>query len=110
MLENKGSLTPLSEFGEFGLIDHLTKHIKIHQTSTVLGVGDDAAILDFKDEQVLVSTDLLAEGVHFDLAYVPLKHLGYKAVLFNLFDFFAMNYEAIKFIIYMDLTIHITVA
>src|SRR5690625_561953 len=104
MLENKGSLTPLSEFGEFGLIDHLTKHIKIHQTSTVLGVGDDAAILDFKDEQVLVSTDLLAEGVHFDLAYVPLKHLGYKAVVVNLSDIYAMNAEATQITVSLALS------
>lgn len=104
MLENKGSLTPLSALGEFGLIEHLTQHIKIHNDSTKLGVGDDAAILDFKDEQVLISTDLLAEGVHFDLAYMPLKHLGYKAVVVNLSDIYAMNAEATQITVSLALS------
>jgi len=90
MFENN-SRTELSDLGEFGLIDHLTKHIELTQESTVKGVGDDAAILNFKDEQVVVSTDLLLEGIHFDLAYVPLKHLGYKSIMVNLSDIFAMN-------------------
>lgn len=93
MFENKDtSRTAISSLGEFGLIDHLTKHFKIEQKSTVLGIGDDAAILDFKtDKQLVVTTDLLVEGVHFDLSYMPLKHLGYKAVMVNLSDVYAMN-------------------
>ncbi len=92
MLENKDqSRTSLEELGEFGLIDHLTKHFSIQQSSTIKGIGDDAAILNYKDEKVLISTDLLIEGVHFDLSYVPLKHLGYKAVMVNLSDIYAMN-------------------
>ncbi|WP_452220626.1 thiamine-phosphate kinase [Lacinutrix salivirga] len=92
MIEDKNnSSTPLSNFGEFGLIDHLTKNFKISQTSTVKGIGDDAAVLDFKKKQIVVTTDLLVEGVHFDLSYMPLKHLGYKAVIVNLSDVFAMN-------------------
>ena len=90
MFENN-SRTELSDLGEFGLIDHLTKHIELTQESTIKGVGDDAAILNFKDEQVVVSTDLLLEGIHFDLSYVPLKHLGYKSIMVNLSDIFAMN-------------------
>jgi thiamine-monophosphate kinase len=73
------------------LIDHLTKNFKINQPSTLKGIGDDAAVLDFKDKKVVVSTDLLIEGVHFDLAYMPLKHLGYKAVVVNISDICAMN-------------------
>lgn len=92
MLEDKNpQKTPLSELGEFGLIDHLTKNFKIKHTSTILGVGDDAAVLDFKDKKVVVSTDFLIEGVHFDLSYVPLKHLGYKSVVVNVSDICAMN-------------------
>jgi thiamine-monophosphate kinase len=83
--------TSISQLGEFGLIDHLTKQFKIAQTSTVKGIGDDAAVLDFKDKKVVVSTDLLIEGVHFDLAYMPLKHLGYKSVVVNVSDICAMN-------------------
>lgn len=94
LFENKGSLTPLSNLGEFGLIDHLTKHIKIKRRSTKKGVGDDAAILNFDKQDTLVSTDILVEGVHFDLSYMPLKHLGYKAVIVNLSDIYAMNADA----------------
>jgi len=95
MLENKNQeRTSLSELGEFGLIDHLTKHFTIEQKTTVTGIGDDAAILEFPDSQVVVTTDLLVEGVHFDLSYVPLKHLGYKAVMVNLSDVYAMNASA----------------
>jgi thiamine-monophosphate kinase len=83
--------TSVSELGEFGLIDRLTKDIQLKNDSSVIGVGDDAAVLDFKDKQVVVSTDLLTEGVHFNLMYVPLKHLGYKAVVVNLSDIYAMN-------------------
>ena len=94
MIENKNEqLTPLSELGEFGLIERLTKGFKIKQKTTIKGIGDDAAVLDFKNKQVVVTTDLLVEGVHFDLSYMPLKHLGYKAVIVNLSDVCAMNAE-----------------
>lgn len=92
MIEDKTpQRTSLSQLGEFGLITHLTQNFTINQPSTVKGIGDDAAVLDFKDKKVVVSTDLLVEGVHFDLAYMPLKHLGYKAVVVNLSDICAMN-------------------
>lgn len=90
MFENN-SRTELSSLGEFGLIDHITKHIELTQASTVKGVGDDAAILQFEQEQLVVSTDLLLEGIHFDLSYVPLKHLGYKSIIVNLSDIYSMN-------------------
>jgi thiamine-monophosphate kinase len=83
--------TDIGNLGEFGLIDHLTKNIKLSQTSTNKGVGDDAAVLDFTGRKMLISTDLLLEGIHFDLAYTPLKHLGYKSVQVNLSDIYAMN-------------------
>lgn len=85
------SRTEISKYGEFGLIKHLTEKFKIENASTLVGVGDDAAVLDYKDKQVLVTTDLLLEGVHFDLVYVPLKHLGYKAAIVNFSDIYAMN-------------------
>lgn len=92
MLEDKNQKkTSLAELGEFGLIEHLTKNITINQESTIRSVGDDAAVLDFSDKKVIISTDLLIEGVHFDLAYMPLKHLGYKAVVSNVSDICAMN-------------------
>lgn len=92
MIEDKNQQrTDLGQLGEFGLIEHLTKNIEIKQPSTLIGIGDDAAVLDFKDKKTVVSTDLLIEGVHFDLAYVPLKHLGYKAVVVNVSDICAMN-------------------
>ena len=95
MLEDKNqSRTSLAELGEFGLINHITKHFKITHKSTIRGVGDDAAVIDSSDQQTLITTDLLIEGVHFDLSYMPLKHLGYKAVMVNLSDVFAMNGEA----------------
>ena len=90
--ENNNEPTQLGELGEFGLIKHLTQNIKLQQPSTVYGVGDDAAIIQpTADHQTLVSTDMLVEGVHFDLLYTPLKHLGYKAVVVNLSDIYAMN-------------------
>lgn len=89
MDENK--LTEISTLGEFGLIDHLTEGLQNINDSTKKGVGDDCAVLEYKDTEVLVTTDLLLEGVHFDLTYVPLKHLGYKAVVVNLSDVYAMN-------------------
>ena len=92
MLEDKNqSKTALSSLGEFGLIEHLTTQFKINNKSTITGIGDDAAILNFKGESVVVTTDFLVEGVHFDLSYMPLKHLGYKAVVVNLSDIYAMN-------------------
>ncbi|MBN1251988.1 MAG: thiamine-phosphate kinase [Bacteroidales bacterium] len=84
-------MAELSELGEFGLIKHLTKDIKIINEQTIKGVGDDAAVLDYSDEKIVITSDLLVEGVHFDLAYVPLKHLGYKAVVVNISDVIAMN-------------------
>ena len=92
MIEDKNpQRTSIAQLGEFGLISHLTKNFEISQLSTLKGIGDDAAVLDFKDKKIVVSTDLLVEGVHFDLAYMPLKHLGYKAVVVNLSDIAAMN-------------------
>ncbi|NQW36999.1 MAG: thiamine-phosphate kinase [Flavobacteriales bacterium] len=92
MLENKeNTRTSLAELGEFGLINHLTKDIKLVHKSSVKGVGDDAAVINHKNMQTLVTTDLLIEGVHFDLSFMPLKHLGYKAVMVNLSDVYAMN-------------------
>lgn len=90
MFENS-SKTALKEIGEFGLIAHLTQAVELTQPSSVKGIGDDAAVLDFSGKQTLISTDLLLENVHFDLRYVPLKHLGYKAIQVNLSDIYAMN-------------------
>ncbi|MDB5001205.1 MAG: thiamine-phosphate kinase [Mucilaginibacter sp.] len=90
MFENE-ERTNIEKLGEFGLIDHLTKNIKLTQKSSIKGVGDDAAVLDFGGKKTLISTDMLLEGIHFDLAYTPLKHLGYKAVQVNLSDIYAMN-------------------
>src|ERR1700748_807651 len=83
--------TDIEALGEFGLIDHLTKHIKLENKTTIKGVGDDAAVLNPEGKRVLISTDMLLEGIHFDLAYTPLKHLGYKAIQVNLSDIYAMN-------------------
>ena len=83
--------TEISTLGEFGLIKHLTENIKLQNPESKYGVGDDAAVLEFNNQQTLVTTDLLMEGVHFDLTYVPLQHLGYKAVMANLSDIYAMN-------------------
>ena len=95
MFQNSQDMrTKLSELGEFGLIDHLTKGFEPKLSSTVKGIGDDAAVLKFEDKHTVVSTDLLVEGVHFDLAYMPLKHLGYKAVMVNASDIYAMNAKA----------------
>ncbi|QXP80457.1 MULTISPECIES: thiamine-phosphate kinase [Winogradskyella] len=95
MIEDKNpQRTPLSELGEFKLIEHLTEHFKVTQKSTIKSIGDDAAVLNFDKKQVVVSTDLLVEGVHFDLSYAPLKHLGYKAIVVNLSDIYAMNATA----------------
>jgi thiamine-monophosphate kinase len=92
MIEDKNpKRTPLSDLGEFKLIHHLTKTFPIHQKSTYKGVGDDAAVMNYENNFTVVSTDLLIEDIHFDLSYVPLKHLGYKAVMVNLSDIYAMN-------------------
>lgn len=90
-MDNTKNQTALSTLGEFGLIDRLTQAVQIQHQSTIKGVGDDAAVLRFDDKQIVVTTDLLTEGIHFNLMYVPLKHLGYKAVVVNLSDVFAMN-------------------
>lgn len=89
--EQEPSRTEISQLGEFGLIERLTKGIRHVQPSTLLGVGDDAAVIDNGGHLTVISTDLLVEGVHFDLMYYPLKHLGYKAVVVNLSDIYAMN-------------------
>ena len=95
MLEDKTpQKTDIASLGEFGLIEHLTEHFKINHTSTVKAVGDDCAVLDANGLKTLVTTDLLVEGVHFNLSYMPLKHLGYKAVMVNLSDVYAMNADA----------------
>lgn len=83
--------TEIADLGEFGLIEHLTRNIEIHNATTILGVGDDGAIIDQFGKQTVISTDLLIEGVHFDLMYTPLKHLGYKSVVVNVSDIYAMN-------------------
>ena len=95
MLEDKNQeRTSLEELGEFGLIEHLTQNFSIGNESTSKGIGDDAAVLDFGKKKTVVTTDLLVEGIHFDLSYMPLKHLGYKAVMVNLSDVYAMNATA----------------
>ena len=81
----------IAKLGEFGLIDHLTKDIKVKNESTKYGVGDDCAVLSYPDKEVLITTDLLMEGVHFDLTYIDLQHLGYKSAMVNISDVFAMN-------------------
>ena len=85
------SRTEISSLGEFGLIEHLTKNIELQNASSILGVGDDAAVIDHFGKQTVITSDLLVEGVHFDLVYTPLKHLGYKSVIVNLSDIYAMN-------------------
>ncbi|MGZ3945207.1 MAG: thiamine-phosphate kinase [Mucilaginibacter sp.] len=90
MFENSEK-TNIESLGEFGLINHLTKQIELKQKGTLKGIGDDAAVIDFAGKKALVSTDMLLEGIHFDLAYTPLKHLGYKAIQVNLSDIYAMN-------------------
>ena len=92
MLEDKSpQLTPISAYGEFGLIKHLTENFSFDNDSTEVSIGDDAAVINPGNQRVVVTTDVLAEGVHFNLGYVPLKHLGYKAVVINLSDIAAMN-------------------
>jgi thiamine-monophosphate kinase len=90
MLENT-TRTELTQIGEFGLIEHLKKSVQLQNLSTLTGIGDDAAVIYYENKHTLVSTDMLVEGVHFDLSYVPLKHLGYKAAVVNFSDIYAMN-------------------
>ena len=103
MFENK-ERTDLALLGEFGLIKHLTENFKINHESSIKGIGDDAAVLSFEGKQVLVSTDLMLEGIHFDLAYTPLMHLGYKAVQVNLSDIYAMNGTATQITVSLGLS------
>ena len=99
MLEDKEpTKTPIDSLGEFALIEHLTKSATVSLPSTILSIGDDAAVLKH-DGETVVSTDMLVEGVHFDLAYMPLKHLGYKAVVVNLSDIYAMNAQATQVLV-----------
>ncbi|MBL0234001.1 MAG: thiamine-phosphate kinase [Chitinophagaceae bacterium] len=96
--------TELSSLGEFGLIEHLTRNIELQNASSILGVGDDAAVIDHFGKQTVVSTDLLLEGIHFDLAYTPLKHLGYKSVIVNISDIYAMNATPTQIVISIGLS------
>lgn len=89
--KNNQATTPISDFGEFALIDHLTKNVVLKNSSTIKGIGDDAAVIKQGNKYQLISTDLLIEGVHFDLSYTPLRHLGYKLVSVNVSDICAMN-------------------
>ncbi|MFM7645962.1 MAG: thiamine-phosphate kinase [Sphingomonadales bacterium] len=91
--------TEISSLGEFGLIEHLTRNIELQQASSIVGVGDDAAVIDHFGKQTVVTTDLLLEGVHFDLMYTPLKHLGYKAAVVNLSDIYAMNAQPTQLVV-----------
>lgn len=91
--------TEISDLGEFGLIDFLTKNIELQNAGTLVGVGDDAAVLDHFGRQIVITTDMLIENVHFDLTYTPLKHLGYKSVIVNLSDVYAMNAQPTQFLI-----------
>ncbi len=102
-------MSEISTLGEFGLIEHLTKDVKITNTSTLKGIGDDCAILSYPDSKVLVTTDILMEGIHFDLVYTPLKHLGYKAVMVNLSDVYAMNGTPRQIVVSMALSRRFTV-
>lgn len=103
MFENK-ERTDIEKLGEFGLIDHLTSTFEIKHKSSLKGIGDDAAVVNFEGKKALFSTDLLLEGIHFDLAYTPLKHLGYKAVQVNLSDIYAMNGIATQVLVSIGLS------
>lgn len=93
------SRTEITSLGEFGLIDHLTKNTETHNASTVIGIGDDAAVIDHFGKQTVITSDLLIEGVHFDLMYTPLKHLGYKTVVVNVSDVYAMNAQPTQIVL-----------
>ncbi|MCC8118920.1 MAG: thiamine-phosphate kinase [Bacteroidales bacterium] len=101
--------TEISKLGEFGLIDHLTKGIELKNPSSHRGIGDDAAVLKYPDTDVLVTTDLLLEGVHFDLTYVPLKHLGYKSAVVNFSDIYAMNGTPRQIVVSLGISSRFTV-
>ena len=96
--------TEISSIGEFGLIEHLTKNIELQNASSIVGVGDDGAVIDHFGKQTVISTDLLVEGVHFDLIYTPLKHLGYKSVIANISDIYAMNATPTQLVISLGLS------
>lgn len=98
------SRTEVSSLGEFGLIEHLTRNIELQNASSVLGVGDDAAVIDHFGKQTVITSDLLIEGIHFDLMYTPLKHLGYKSVVVNLSDVYAMNATPTQIIVSIGLS------
>ena len=104
MFENKVNRTELEQLGEFGLIDHLAKGITLKNPASVKGIGDDCAVIDRGDHFEVITTDLLLEGVHFDLSYCPLKHLGYKAVMVNLSDIFAMNGKPSQIVVAIGLS------
>lgn len=101
--------TEIATLGEFGLIRHLTENIKLRNKSSIKGVGDDAAVIDYKEKQTLVTTDLLLEGIHFDLTYVPLKHLGYKSAVVNFSDIYAMNGAPKQITVSLGLSKHFSV-
>ncbi len=103
MFENKNT-TSLSDIGEFGLIEHLTKTFPIINSSTLRGIGDDAAVINFTEGPTAITTDLLIEGIHFDLTYMPLKHLGYKSVMVNLSDVYAMNVHPTQITVSIDVS------
>ena len=109
MSNEEKKYTELSTLGEFGLIDHLTKNHKSQNPSTLKGVGDDAAVLDYGNKKILVSTDMLIQDVHFDLTYTPLKHLGYKAVAVNASDIYAMNGTPKQITVSLALSNHFSV-
>lgn len=101
--------TEISTLGEFGLIDHITEGVELRNESTKKGIGDDCAVLEYKDTEVLVSTDMLVEGVHFDLTYVPLKHLGYKSAVVNFSDIYAMNGRPRQIVVSLAISSRFTV-
>jgi len=101
--------TPVSELGEFGLIDFLSKDLKIFSSHTLKAVGDDCAVLDAKGKKILLSTDMLVHGVHFDLTYFPLQHLGYKAITSSISDIYAMNGEAAQVVVSIAVSNHFSV-
>lgn len=103
-MTDKEKRTPISELGEFGLIDHLTKKVRIKNKSSKKGIGDDAAIIDHGKDQTVVTSDILLEGIHFNLIYTPLKHLGYKAAVINFSDIYAMNANPTQMIISLGLS------
>ncbi len=102
-------MTDISTLGEFGLIDHITKNIPTNNASTIKGIGDDCAILSYPDSQILITSDMLMEGIHFDLVYTPLKHLGYKAAMVNISDIYAMNGTPRQLIVNIALSRRFTV-